>query len=422
MKPMYRLTKLLGIAAGAALIVSACAPPATAPPATPVPTVAATLAPTVIPTVAPTAVPTVPPADTATAAPTAVPATAAPTEDPGVEATSVKLDNPFGIAFGPDGKLYVSECSSGSDVRLVSIDLAGMLKLYAGSGFGFGGDDEPISAGAQFWCMTALAFDSAGNLYIADQGNNRIRRIDPAGLITTVAGSGAATKFTDTYPAKGGFAGDGGPATAAELSEPTAVAFDADGNLYILDRGNNRVRVMDTNGIITTFAGNGTWGFSGDGGPAMDAELSTSNGLAVDAAGNVYIADSDNARIRRVDANGIITTIAGTGKLGYSGDGKAATAAMLSRPAALAFDAAGNLYFADKASTAVDTSRIRKIDTDGNISTITSVTRSDSSIFSSEGGLAFDSDGNLYVADPGLDLVRKVDQDGNITAVAGGGS
>lgn len=166
-----------------------------------------------------------------------------------------------------------------------------------------------------------MALDSAGNLYIADVLNTRVRQVDANGIIRTVAGSGAL-----------GFSGDGGPATAAAFNAPGAVAVDRDGNLYIADQTAQRIRKVDTNGIIRTVAGNGTVGFSGDGGPAINAQFSQIMGIAVDGAGNLYVADRRNHRIRKVDAAGIITTVAGSGVPGFSGDGGPAAGARFTFP------------------------------------------------------------------------------------------
>jgi len=183
------------------------------------------------------------------------------------------------------------------------------------------------------------AVDAAGNLYIADLYNNRIRRVDAATqIITAVAGSGIV-----------GFSGDGGPATAAALSFPWDVAVDASGNLYIADTGNERIRRVDAaTGIITTVAGSGTRGFSGDGGPATAASFFLARGVKTDAAGNIYIADTFNGRIRKLDrVTGAITIIAGKGGAGFSGDGGAATDASLAFPLGVAVDAFGTIYVAD---------------------------------------------------------------------------
>ncbi|MEJ5370332.1 MAG: hypothetical protein WHT08_18640, partial [Bryobacteraceae bacterium] len=177
-----------------------------------------------------------------------------------------------------------------------------------------------------------MAVDSAGNVYIADTSNHRIRKVTPSGTITTVAGNGNA-----------GFSGDDSTATAAQLYFPNGVAVDSSGNLYIGDSRNYRIRKVTPSGTITTVAGNGNAGFSGDGGPATEAQLSYVRGVAVDSAGNLYIADYANHRIRKVNPGGTITTVAGDGTAGYGGDGSAATEAQLYSPAGVVVDSLGNL-------------------------------------------------------------------------------
>ena len=193
---------------------------------------------------------------------------------------------------------------------------------------------------------------------LADRINNRIRKIDAAGQITTIAGTG-------TY----GFSGDGGPATAAQLAYPTDVYLTATGELLFADSGNRRVRKIATNGIITTIAGNGTAGFGGDGGLATNASFQSPNGLALDTDGNLYIADSFNNRIRKIDTNGIITTMAGNGAFGNSGDGGPATQAAIGLPSYLTFDASGALYVTQTSGW------IRRIDANGTISTVAGTAR-----------------------------------------------
>jgi sugar lactone lactonase YvrE len=216
------------------------------------------------------------------------------------------------------------------------VDLAtGTITTVAGTGVaGFSGDGGPATA-AQLSAPQQLAVGS-GNLYIADTSNNRVRRVDLAtGTITTFAGTGTS-----------GFSGDGGPATAAQLNYPVGLAIGS-GNLYISDQNNYRVRKVDlVTGIITTAVGTGVRGYSGDGGPAAAAQVGRPLGLALDSA-NLCIADYDNARIRKVDlTTGIITTVAGMGVMGFSGDGGPAEAAQLYGPNAVALDSA-NLYISD---------------------------------------------------------------------------
>jgi len=216
------------------------------------------------------------------------------------------------------GNLYIADANN-HRTREVS---GGVITTVAGGGLSVLGDPVP-AASASLYSPAGVAADSAGNLYIADSGNSRIRKVS-GGVITTVAGSGAALD--------GGFSGDTGPATSAKLSNPAGVAVDAAGNLYIADTSNDRIRKV-SNGVITTVVGTGTLGFAGDNGPATYAELSAPNGVAVDPAGNLYIADTGNNRIRKV-TNGVITTVAGNGTAGLSGDNGPATNAQLNRPKA----------------------------------------------------------------------------------------
>ena len=188
--------------------------------------------------------------------------------------------------------------------------------------------------------------DAAGNIYIADTDNSRVRMVDLAGVITTVAGNGVE-----------GFSGDGGPATDASMDDPEGVFLDGFGSLYVADEDNNRIRKVDPNGTITTVVGNGEGAFSGDGDLATEAALDDPEGVYVDEEGTIFIADTDNSRIRKVDVNGIITTVAGNGTEGSAGDGGPATDASLNFPSGIFLDVAGDLYVAD-----MDNHRIRKIE------------------------------------------------------------
>jgi DNA-binding beta-propeller fold protein YncE len=199
-----------------------------------------------------------------------------------------------------------------------------------------------------------VAVDAAGRVFIADALNNRIRRVDVDGTITTVAGTGEP-----------GFAGDGGPATGAALSLPSGVAVDAAGRVFIADALNNRIRRVDVDGTITTVAGTGEAGFAGDGGPAASAAFFTPRDVAVDAAGRVFIADTDSHRVRRIDVDGTITTVAGTGAPGFSGDGGPATSAALFSPRAIAIDPSGRVVFADS-----NNDLVRRVDDDGLITSV----------------------------------------------------
>jgi sugar lactone lactonase YvrE len=270
-------------------------------------------------------------------------------------ALTVPLLLPSAIAFDASGNLYFAETANHT---IRKVDSSGNIITIAGTGTqGFSGASGPAIS-ATLDSPQGLALDSLDNLYIADTHNHCIRKLNLiTGTITTIAGTGTQ-----------GFSGDNGPATAAQLSLPTALAVDRANNLYLADSANHRIRRIDaTTGVITTIAGTGTQGFSGDNGSAINANIDSPTGLAVDSANNLYLADTHNHRIRRIDATtGAITTIAGTGIAGFSGDNAAATSANLALPHGLTIDPAGNLYLAD-----THNHRIRRIDaTTGAITTI----------------------------------------------------
>ncbi len=283
------------------------------------------------------------------------------------------------------------------------------ITTIAGNGKpGFSGDGGPATA-AQLRSVDGVAVDSQGNVYIADSANYRVRKVSPGGTISTFAGKGGG----------GGALGDGGPATSARLDAPRSVAVDGQGNVYIADFNAHRIRMVRPNGTITTFAGTGQASFSGDGGPAVSARLYAPAAVAVDGQGSVYIVDAYNQRVRKVTPDGRITTIAGTGKQGTSGDGGPATSATLSYPYGVAVDARGNVYVSG------DT-YVRKVSREG---TITKVAGGGSSIgdggpaisayVRTPFGLAADGNGNLYIADYADHRVRRVDLAGKITTLAG---
>ncbi|MGP8244783.1 MAG: IPT/TIG domain-containing protein [Bryobacteraceae bacterium] len=261
-------------------------------------------------------------------------------------ATAAELNSPNALAFDPAGNLYIADLVD-QVVRVITTS-TGNINTYAGVGLtsGFKGDSGP-AGNAWLSFPAGVAFDSAGNLYIADSNNHRVRKVTGAtGKISTVAGTGVS-----------GYNGDGIPATSAELYKPTGVLVDSSGNLYIADSENNRVRKVDAStGIITTVAGNGNAGYSGDGVGATESSLWLPYALAMDSAGDLFIADSLNCRIREVAPNGTIYTIAGGYGIGYSYDGIQATYSELNIPTSLAIDGAGNIYIADSSSN-----RIRKL-------------------------------------------------------------
>jgi sugar lactone lactonase YvrE len=294
----------------------------------------------------------------------------APAQTASVSALTVPLILPSAIVFDVTGNLYIAE--TGNHV-IRKVDSAGNITTIAGTGAqGFSGDTGPATS-ATLDSPQGLVLDTKNNLYLADTHNHRIRKITATtGIITTIAGTGTQS-----------FSGDNALATSAQLNLPTAIALDTAGNLYLADTGNQRIRkITATTGIITTIAGTGTQGFSGDTGPAISAAIDSPTGLAVDSANNLYLADTHNHRIRKITtATGIIATIAGTGTQGFSGDSAAATAATLTLPHGLTIDTKGNLYLADTANH-----RIRRIDATTGI--ITTAAGDGTQAFAGDGGPA----------------------------------
>ena len=295
---------------------------------------------------------------------------------------------------------------------VLSVQPGNTMRKLAGNGaLGYSGD-AAAAASATLAAPAAVAYDGAGNLYIADSGNNAVRKVDASGTMTTVAGSGLE-----------GFAGDNGPAASALLDTPTGIAVDASNNLYIADSHNQRIRMVNAQGVISTIAGNGAAEFSGDNGPATSAGLFLPEAIAVDAAGNLYIADTGNHRIRKV-SQGMVSTVAGDGEQIYSGDGGAAIAAGLDSPTSVAVDANNNLYIADSHNQ-----RIRMVNVQGVIGTVAG---NGSRGYSGDSGsaaqarlaaptgVAVDGAGNIYIADSGNNVIREVGN-GVIDTIAGNG-
>jgi uncharacterized protein (TIGR03437 family) len=296
-------------------------------------------------------------------------------------AISVVLNGPTGVAVDLLGNIYFTEGSIGTgtglalgDFRVWKVSPEIVLTVLAGTGDASYSGDGAASASAQLDNPTGLALDSAGNLYIADARNQRVRKVTPGGVITTVAGSGIQ-----------GFSGDGGLATKAQLNSPQGVAVDPAGYIVIADTGNSRIRKVAPDGTINSYIGNGNSSYFGDGLRDLQASINHPRGVAVDTGGVVYIADTLDNAVRKVGTDGIIHTIAGTGLAGFAGDGGQATAAMLNGPTGVAVDAAGNVYIADAGNQ-----RLRKVDLDGVITTAASFVANPHSV-------ATDAAGNVYV-------------------------
>ncbi len=269
----------------------------------------------------------------------------------GGQANAAQLNKPSSIALDRAGNVYITDFQN-NVVRKVNAD--GVITTIAGNGTeGYSGDGYKATA-AQLHGPWGVAVDAAGNVYISDKDNHAIRKVTAAGIITTIAGKG-----------KPGYSGDKGPATAALLDHPLGLAIDKTGNIYIADNSNTAVRKINTAGIITTFAGSFSAGYSGDGGLATNAKFKNIRYVACDGAGNVYISDTWNSVIRKVDAAGNISTVAGNQTQKYTGDGGAATNAGIYFPVGIAVEDDGTLYIADNHNHV-----IRKVDKDGIISTV----------------------------------------------------
>ena len=342
----------------------------------------------------------------------------------GGPATRAVLGTIAGLAVNARDELYLAD--SGNR-RIFKIAGDGTISTTGGNPNSTSiGDGGPATA-ALLATPNGLAIDRSGNLYVADLGEEGLSNVGGGPLyvsghrIRRIATSGTITTVAGNGTQ--GYAGDGGPAAVAQLDAPWGVAAGSDGNLYIGDSGNHTVRKIAANGTITTVAGTGVPGSLGDGGPAARAQLNVPLGVAVDGSGNLYVAECLGARIRKVTAAGGIATVAGTGSSGYGGDGGPAVNAQLACPHGVAVDASDNLYIADTGNN-----RLRKVTMDG---TITTVAGNGAPDFGGDGGpalnaklnaptsLAIDTSGNLYIADTGNNRIRRISGDDTITTVAG---
>ncbi len=331
-------------------------------------------------------------------------------------ASAAKLNGPHGIDIDATGNIFINDISN-HVIR--KVNASGIITTVVGIGTsGYSGDGGPATA-ARINQVFDVITDAAGNIYIGDGANHRIRKISAEGIITTIAGNGTA-----------GYAGDGAAATAAMINRPGGVALDNAGNVYFTEIYGHRVRKINVStGIISTIAGTGIVGYTGNGGAATAARLSYPNFLHIDAANNIYITDNGNHSIRKVNTSGIITTIAGTGIAGFAGDGGAASSAKLTYPGGIEIDASGNIFIADNGNQ-----RIRRINTTGIISTYAGTGTAG---FSGDCGaataakinlptdVALDAYGNLHVVDNTNHRIRKITNSIEITgtqAVCAGGT
>jgi hypothetical protein len=324
----------------------------------------------------------------------------------GGSATLAQLNRPASIAVDAYCNVYFTD---GSNHVIRKINSAGVISTIAGNGTGgYSGDGGPATS-AQLFYPQHLALDALGNIYVCDTYNARIRKINTSGIITTICGNGFI-----------GFTGDGGPAVNAQLFMPRGIAVDGTNNIYISDSYNYRIRIINTSGIINTFAGT-SWGNSGDGGPAVSAKLGGPCGITFDGIGNLYFSDVDYHVVRKINGSGIITTIAGNGTLGFSGDGGTATNAQLYWPMDVAVDASGNIYIADEYNH-----RVRQVNTLGVINTFAGIGTPG---FSGDGGLAIsaqmnkpsgikiDAAGNFYIPDSLNHRIRIIGSNSCVTGI-----
>ncbi len=328
-------------------------------------------------------------------------------------ATNAELWSPMSLTLDASGNLYIGE--GGHNIVRKINKTTGIATVFAATGCNESYGDNGPAVAAAVYLPSGLASDHSGNIFIADNESGRIRKVDVYGIITGIAGSGTQ-----------GFLGDGGIATAGELNMPAAVAADDAGNIYIADENNNRIRKVSSTGIITTIAGNGTPGYSGDGGIATNAQLHNPVGICLDGAGIIYVADMYNNAIRKITPSGIITTIAGNGTNSYTGDGGAATAATLFFPTSVFVSSSNEIYISDNQNNV-----IRKVNIAGIITTIVGTGTKG---FSGDGGAAtsatlrlpygvtVDNLGNIFIADLGNNRVRIVNSEGIINTYAGPGT
>jgi hypothetical protein len=326
----------------------------------------------------------------------------------GGNARDAQFNLPWEIAAAPNGNVFVVD-RAGNRVRM--IDPKGVISTFAGNGTAGNSGDGGNATEAQISAARGIAVGPDGSVYIGDTGNNVVRRVTPDGKISIFAGTGNVA-----------FDGDGGKATAASLASPRELAVDAQNNVYIVDYNNNRIRKVDKDGIITTYAGNGEKGSGGDGGDAKAAQLEAISDISIDAQGNLLVTQFLANKVRRITTDGKINLVAGNGKADFTPDGAKATEASLNTPLSAKADGAGGVLICEGPNN-----RIRRVTPDGTLTTVAGgpgangIPASQVSIILPRGGVR-DAAGNIYIADVGHVRILKVDSAGMVSVVAGNGT
>jgi uncharacterized protein (TIGR03437 family) len=328
----------------------------------------------------------------------------------GGPATAAQLTEPLDLSIGSNGNLYIADLH-----RLREVDTKNIISTLAGADYLYGIGDGGVATAAELYLPSTVTLDAVGNLYIADTGTNRVRQVSSSGTIATFAGTGMAAP-----------GGEATPAVSTSLMTPTAAALDPSGNLFIVETGANRIRAVTADGLITTIAGTGVAGLGPDSLPATQTQLRAPQGVCLDRSGNLYIVDTGNSRILMAPPLSLVTTIAGNGGAGAAGDGGLAPFAQLNQPTACAADSAGNLYIADTYNHS-----IRKVDPTGTITTVAGTGiagnggdegPATSASLNAPRGIAVDDNGDLYISDTGNNAIRLVTPDGLIHTIAGTGT
>ena len=324
----------------------------------------------------------------------------------GLPATVARVRVPSDVFAAADGSIYIAD--TGND-RIRRVEPGGTIQTIAGNGQRVYSNDGGTATQVGIMSPCSVVVDGVGNVYFAEWTGHRVRKIDVTGRITTVAGNGES-----------GYVGENLPATETSLWTPSRVFLDGKGNLYIAEWGAHRIRIVNSKGIISTVVGTGEKGFSGDGGPATEARLDRPNGLFVTRKGEIYISDLGNNRVRRVDTEGVIHTVAGNGKSEFKGDDGPATDAALNAPAGIFVDDAGNLYISDTRN-----GKVRRVDPSGTISTLVFGLISEGQNGESQrtplrnpNSVFVDRNGHIYISDGTMNTVIRIPNDAAPTVLA----